>query len=151
MNCFVSVNIKKPLGWQINRKDKNNLFKHINCCLSHSQTSDCSTAMLFKVQEEKPIIFPLGSLPINTLFFFFLIFWTFIYFWDTRRQSTSREGAQRDREAQNPKQAPGSEVSAEPNVGFELRTVTSWPESKSDAQPDAQLTEPPRRPTYQYS
>ena len=56
----------------------------------------------------------------------------------------SRGGAERERETQNPKQAPGSELSAQsPMRGSNSQTVRSWPEPKSDAQP----TEPPRRPT----
>ena len=41
---------------------------------------------------------------------------------------------QRDRETQNLKQAPGSELSAQsPTRGSNWRTVRSWPEPKSDA------------------
>ena len=51
---------------------------------------------------------------------------------------------QRERETQNLKQAPGSELSAQsPTRGSNSRTSRSWPEPKSDASP----TEPPRRPT----
>ena len=40
---------------------------------------------------------------------------------EKERQSTSREGAEREKETQNPKQAPGSELSAQsPNAGLEL-------------------------------
>ena len=54
----------------------------------------------------------------------------------------SGEG-QRERETQNPKQAPGSDLSAQsPTRGSNSQTVRSRPEPKSDAQP----TEPPRRP-----
>ena len=53
-------------------------------------------------------------------------------------------GAEREREAQNLKQAPGSELSAQsPTRGSNSQTARSWPERKSDAQ----LTEPPRRPS----
>ena len=49
---------------------------------------------------------------------------------------------QRERETQNPKQAPGSEPSARsPTWGSNSRTMRSRPEQKSDAE----LTEPPRR------
>ena len=49
------------------------------------------------------------------------------------RASMSREGAERDSETQNPKQAPGSELSAEsPMWGLNSQTVRSWPELKSD-------------------
>ncbi|VFV38415.1 Hypothetical predicted protein [Lynx pardinus] len=50
---------------------------------------------------------------------------------------------QRERETQNPKQAPGSEPSARsPSRGSNPRTARSRPEPKSDASP----TEHPRRP-----
>ena len=50
--------------------------------------------------------------------FVFFTFLSFVYFWET--ESISRRGAERkrERERQNPKQAPGS-VSAEPNTGRE--------------------------------
>ena len=52
---------------------------------------------------------------------------------------------QRERETQNPKQAPGSELLAQRlTQASKLRTVRSWPEWKSDAQ----LTEPPRSPNF---
>ena len=45
---------------------------------------------------------------------------------ETERQSTSRGGAERERETQNPKQAPGSELSAQSLIrGSNLRTVRS--------------------------
>ena len=50
---------------------------------------------------------------------------------------------QRERETQNPKQAPGSELSAQsPVQGSDPQTVRSCPEPKLDAYP----TEPLRRP-----
>ena len=50
---------------------------------------------------------------------------------------------QRERETQNPKQAPGSEPSAQsPTQGSNPRTVRSCLEPKSGTQP----SEPPRRP-----
>uniref|UniRef100_A0ABI7Z927 TNFR-Cys domain-containing protein n=1 Tax=Felis catus TaxID=9685 RepID=A0ABI7Z927_FELCA len=50
---------------------------------------------------------------------------------------------QRERETQNPKQAPGSQLSAQsPTQRSNSQTASSSPELKSDAQP----TEPPRRP-----
>ena len=62
-----------------------------------------------------------------------------IYFWKGDRAQVG----QRERETQNLKQAPGSELSAQsPMRGSNPQTVRSWPEPKSDAQ----LTEPPRRP-----
>ena len=52
-------------------------------------------------------------------------------------------GRERERETQNPKRAPGSELSAQsPMQGLNSRTSRSQPEPKSDAQP----TGPPRRP-----
>ena len=64
------------------------------------------------------------------------------------RQSASRAGAQRERETQNPKQAPGSELRAEsPKLGSNSRTMRSRPELKADAQP----TEPPRCPERNFS
>ena len=72
---------------------------------------------------------------------FFLMY---IYFWERGRQSMSRGGeGQRERETQNPKQAPGFELSAQsPTGGSNPRAMRSWPELKSDAQ----RTEPPRCP-----
>ena len=50
---------------------------------------------------------------------------------------------QKDRGTQSPKQAPGSELSAQsPMWGLNSWAARSWPEPKSDAQP----TEPPRNP-----
>ena len=70
--------------------------------------------------------------------FFFNVF---IYFWD-RDRAWAAEG-QREREMQNLKQAPGSELSAQiPTWGSNPQTTRSWPEPKSDAQ----LTERPRHP-----
>ena len=49
-----------------------------------------------------------------------------------QRQSASRGGAEREREAQNPKQAPGSELSAQSMMwGLNSRTLGSWLELKS--------------------
>ena len=48
-------------------------------------------------------------------YFFFLMF---IFIFETERDSLSKGGA--ERETQNPKQAPGSERSAEPDAGLEL-------------------------------
>ena len=61
------------------------------------------------------------------------------------RDSMSKGRAEREKETQNPKRAPGSELSAQsPTRGWNSQTVRSWPEPKSDAQP----TEPPRHPRY---
>ena len=72
-----------------------------------------------------------------------LIFFMFTYFRERDRQNMSGGGAERERETQNPKQAPGSELSAQsPMRGLNSQTLRSGPEPKSDAQ----LTEPPRHP-----
>ena len=61
-----------------------------------------------------------------------------------RQTDRPRTGeGQRERETQNPKRAPGSELSAQsPTRGSNPRAARSRPEPKWDAQP----TEPPRRP-----
>ena len=65
----------------------------------------------------------------------------FIYFWEKDIERVGEE--QRERETQNPKQAPGSELAAQsPRQGPNPWTTRSWREPKSDAK----LTEPPRRP-----
>ena len=74
-------------------------------------------------------------------------FITCLFFLRWRERHTHRvqvgEG-RREREAQNLKQAPGSEPSARsPTWGLNSQTARSWPEPKSDAQP----TEPLRRPS----
>ena len=62
---------------------------------------------------------------------------------ERNRQSAGGGGEEREKKTQNPKQAPGSELSAQsPTQGSNPRTVRSRPELKSDASP----TEPPRRP-----
>ena len=66
----------------------------------------------------------------------------FINFFFFRESKRAGEG-QRERETQNPKQASGSELSAQsPTGGSDSQAARAWPELKSDAQP----TEPPRRP-----
>ena len=71
------------------------------------------------------------------------MFFTFIYF-GRQRERKSEQGRGRERETQNPKQAPGSALSAQsPKRGSNSRTARSRPELKSDAQ----LTEPPRHPS----
>ena len=75
------------------------------------------------------------------LSFFLFLFYIYLFLRDRERQSTSRGGAERD--TQNPKQVPGSELSAQsPMQVSNPWTVRSWPELKSDAQ----LTETPRHP-----
>ena len=61
--------------------------------------------------------------------------------------SMSEGGAERERETQNPKQAPGSELSAQSlTPGSTSQAVRLRPEPKSEAQP----TEPPRGPNTFY-
>ena len=73
---------------------------------------------------------------IHQAFFFFCLM-----FISERDRSRAGE-EQRERETQNPKQAPGSESSAQNlTQGSNPQTVTSLPEPKSDAQ----LAEPPRQ------
>ena len=51
-----------------------------------------------------------------------------------RERAGEGRGRERERETQNPKQAPGSELSAQsPRWGSNSRTVRSGPELKSDA------------------
>ena len=72
----------------------------------------------------------------------------FTYFWKRERErervSAQREEGQKERETQNLKQAPGSELSARSLTrSSNLQTARSWPELKLHPQP----TEPPRRPS----
>ena len=65
-------------------------------------------------------------------FLFFLLFLMFIYFEGERDRVRAGEG-QRDRETQNPKKAPGSELSAQGlMLDSNSQTVRSRPEPKSD-------------------
>ena len=58
----------------------------------------------------------------------------FIYFRERESTRMSWGGAERERETQNPKQALGSELSAQsPMRGSNPRTARSWPEPKPDA------------------
>ena len=60
---------------------------------------------------------------------FFFNFLKFIYFWDRERQSMNGGGPEREREAQNLKQAPGSELSAQSAMqGWNSQSARSWPE-----------------------
>ena len=65
-----------------------------------------------------------------------------------RQKETEHEwGRVRERETQNLKQAPGSDLSAQsPTRRSNSRTARPWPEPKSAAY----LTEPPRRPNCLY-
>ena len=62
-----------------------------------------------------------------------------------RERERARVGeGQRERETQNPKQAPGSEWSAQsPTRGLSSRTARSWPEPKSDWATQAPLLASP--------
>ena len=66
----------------------------------------------------------------------------FIYFWERDRQ-TDRMWAEegwRERETQNPKLAPGSQLPAQsPTWGSNTWTVRSWPEPKLDTEPTKPL------------
>ena len=83
------------------------------------------------------------------LFFFIKKIFLNVYLF-LRQRETEHEwgrGRERERETQNQKQAPGSEPSAQSLTrGSNSRTMRSWPELKSDAQP----TETPRRPTISH-
>ena len=61
-----------------------------------------------------------------------LFFYMFIYFWEREREQAWAGEGQREKETQNPKQAPGSELSAQsPMRGLNSWTIRSWPELKS--------------------
>ena len=66
-----------------------------------------------------------------------------IQFWEDERDRARAGEGQRERETRNPKQAPGSELSAQSQTrGSNSRTTRSQPEPELDAQ----STEPPRCP-----
>ena len=71
----------------------------------------------------------------------------FIFERERERDRTQSGEGQREGETKNPKQPPGSELSAQsPTRGSNILAVRSPPEPKSDAQP----TEPPRRPSMRF-
>ena len=75
----------------------------------------------------------------------YLFILTFIHFWETERVRVW--AGRREREAQNPKQAPVSELSAQsPKRGSNPRTMSSWPEPNLDTQ----LTEPPMSTSFPF-
>ena len=75
---------------------------------------------------------------------FFLFFFN-VYVFLREREKENMLGRGREQRRQNEKQAPGCELSAQSlTQGLNSRTVTSWPEPKSNAQ----LNEPPRCPTF---
>ena len=66
--------------------------------------------------------------------FFFNFFFNVYLIFETERDRAWMGQGQRERETQNPKQAPGSERSAQsPTRGSNSRTARSWPELKSEA------------------
>ena len=66
-----------------------------------------------------------------------------MFIFERGRERVQVGEGQKERETQNLKQAPGSELSAQsPTRSSNSQTVRSWPEPKLDAQP----TEPPRCP-----
>ena len=72
----------------------------------------------------------------------------YLFLREKERQSASWGGAERERETQNPKQAPDSEPSAQrPTRGSNSRAMRSRHEPKADAQP----AEAPGRPTARLS
>ena len=68
------------------------------------------------------------------------IFFTFIYFWETERQSTIGGGAEREKETQNPKQAPGSGCQRRARHG--ARTHKPWYHDLSQSRMLKQLSHP---------
>ena len=67
--------------------------------------------------------------PSKKKFFFFSV-----CFFERERDTVLVEEGQTERETQNPKQAPGSKLSAQsPMRGSNLRTARSWPEPKLEA------------------
>ena len=80
--------------------------------------------------------------------YFLRICLMFIFIWKTERNKVWwGTGRERDRQTQNPNQAPGSKLSAQSSTqGSNSQTVRSWLELNSDAQ----LTEPPRCPENGY-
>ena len=85
---------------------------------------------------------PLKSFTQKFFGFFLKIFFN-IYSFLRVRQHVSGGQVERERKTQNPRQAPGSELSAQsPMRGSNPCTMRSWPEPKLDAQP----TEPSRCP-----
>ena len=69
----------------------------------------------------------------------------FIYFWERQRDRVWAGEGQRERETRNPKQAPGSELSAQsPTWGS---NPWMW---DHDLKSVGQLTEPPRRPSIHF-
>ena len=93
---------------------------------------------------------PLSSHSHQHLFFPELFFFNFFNVYlllrerHTQRAWTGEGQRERERERQNPKQALGSELSAQsPMQGSNPQTMRSWPKLKSDVQP----TEPPSLPS----
>ena len=97
-------------------------------------------------REQGP--FPRLSLKVCVFIYLFILLFKKKFFFNVslflrQRKSMNGGGAERERETQNRKQAPGSEPSAQnPTRGSNSRSARSWPEPKSDASP----TEPSGRP-----
>ena len=88
------------------------------------------------------LIYPIFKALIYYSKLLFKIFLMFILFL-RQRDTEHKRGWGRGRDTENPKQAPGSKLSAQsPTEGSNSSTSRLWPEPKSDTQP----TEPPRRP-----
>ena len=86
---------------------------------------------------------PLRWYLVSIRYIFYLKKKFYIYLFLRDRERVWVGEGQREKETQNLKQDPGSEVSAQsPTRGSNSQAVRSWPEPKSDAQ----LTEPPRCP-----
>ena len=65
--------------------------------------------------------------------FSLFLFFKCLFIFERDRQNVSEEGAERERETKNPKQAPGFKLSAQsPMQGLNSRTVRWWPELKLD-------------------
>ena len=91
--------------------------------------------------QAKPLL-AISTFPFLALLIAFLMPLLFIF--ETERDRAWAGEGQRERETQNRKQVPGSELSAQsPTRGSNPRTMRSWPGPKLDTQP----TEPPRRPS----
>ena len=74
-----------------------------------------------------------NSNPAKFIETYLIFFYVFYYLFLTERDRARAGVGQRERETQNPKQAPGSELSAQsPTRGLNPRTVRSWPELKLD-------------------
>ena len=107
-------------------------YLYLMKCVGLTQTHRKRLGLISKSEQMQDFL--------SFLFFFFYFFNVYL-FWD--RETEHEWGRVRERETQNLKQAPGSELSAQSLAwGSNSWTARSWPEPKSDAP----LTEPPRCP-----